>query len=770
MVFTSALMLAISCSGGGENGIAPLLNDRATISEAKGSTACLGFWQVTIDKESGTIDAVDMRSSDLIINVLGFLEPPALKGLTIDFGSLKIADPIIEVDVILTHPIADATFMGFDVRGVVFGPIVTNADGLTVVTCPEFFTGVPFGYKDGLLGPPDSVGHYFGLAGYKYFCDGLAKDDDLAAFMSDPSNLAKRGMFSPSPAKNTRHYVLDWTVVAQPFLVFNYSVYANYDWPSGEAPIDINDFDITTANSQEAFCCKVTELANSLYYAGGSNGGGSISLQVEVWDWQGNINDVTIETMEPGINKTPWDDFGPGTTPKSSIYDFLDVPGTPAKTGDLDILITATDAKTFGESWLMGLLPPSKQKYNEKVYNCFIHTTTVSECPPAVITGINPNGAWSGASLDNATITGTFMDGLQLAVKLKKTDQTDITCTDVQFVSSTTITCDIDLAGAAVGAWDVEVTNGCGTPGTAPGLLTVHASKNLTLRSGVTAYDIGYDHSDGDLLVLYSDGQVWKYTEGGWYQDGASFYSSMAGATYIDVNTNGDSIVGGNDDGTIQYCRSFSSTGTPLKQLQDGWPPTNSYCYRVQDVMAITGSVMTGYHALISSGITIGYDGSWLNRLDPPNYTEGGGNLRPNASGVGNVHIDYIIAMEWSCSTMDRMYILEGDPEFRVEAYNDWYGFTYVYWGGTKSDGMDGFYDPKDITRDNDNYYYVLDYLSTSLPLVKKYSDSGSQEGSCGDTTNISGIPLRIEGGDYDGKIFVLHSNGLSIFLPNELP
>jgi len=498
-MFLGALVLfvfAVGCSGGGSSidGLVAPIDDNQinrvqnpgvgaagnsvqnSFAEANGNTSLLGIWQVVIDKHTGAIDVIDLRSSDLVINVLGFLEPPALKGMTIDFSTLVLADPIVEVDVILTHPIPDPVFMGFDVRGVVFGPEVKNCDGLTVVLSPEFFSGAPFGYKDGLLGAPNSSAHYSGLAGYKYFCDGLAKDADLAAFMSDPAKLAKRGMFSQSPQKNTRHYILDWSNVTHGFLVFNYAIYANYNWPTGTPPIDINDFEITTSNSAEAFCAKVTEVANNLYYASGFGGGGTISLDVEVWDWLGDISNVTVESLKSGvIAKKVYDSTTPGTTPYSYKYSFVDVPGTPTEVGDLDILITVTDAKTFGAAWFMGLLPTNNPLYGDNIYSCWIHTASVVACPMPLVTSINPGNHDPDNVQFSAIVQGNnFISGSALAVTLKKEGQADIPAANLSYVDLTMITCDITIPwDTAAGFWDVEVGNGCGVTGTGVGLFEV---------------------------------------------------------------------------------------------------------------------------------------------------------------------------------------------------------------------------------------------------------------------------------------------------------
>ena len=350
-----------------------------------------------------------------------------------------------------------------DVRGVVFGPKVVNSDGYTPVMAPEHFEGVQFGYVDGLLGVPYSIAGYDeGIYGYKYFCDDLSVNEDIVEFFSDPGNLANRGVF-PNGQQLSRHYHLDWGGTDYNLLVFNYAIYANYDWPVGDPPIELDDFSISTANSHEAFCGGITETANGLYYADGG-GGGSISLDVEVWDWQDNIISVTMKSFEPGvIAEIPGTYDGPGTTGYSHLYSFTNVPGTPTKAGELDIVITVTDEATFGESWFLGHLNPSHTMYDVQLYNCFIHTATVADCPPPIITGIDPDNGWAGQEVD-AVITGTFIDGPSLGVRLTLAGEDDIVATDASLVGDD-IHCTLDLAGAVDGDWTVVVTNGCGAEG-----------------------------------------------------------------------------------------------------------------------------------------------------------------------------------------------------------------------------------------------------------------------------------------------------------------
>jgi hypothetical protein len=381
LLLVFALAFIVSCSGGKGGVVTPPIGDEPVVAGSTGGV-CLGFWQVVIN-ENGNVELTDLRSAELVVNVLCFLEPPPMKNLKVKLGTL-IIDPVhqrMEVDVVLTHPLPIPRYRGFDVRGVVFGPRVANADGLTVIPSPEFFTGVPFGYQDGLLGTPDSVANYEGLAGYKYFCDGIGENDILSDFMSVPANVANRGVFSHGGTKITRHYTLEWAKVPQDFLVFNYGIYANYDNPMPPPPITLDSFPITTANSQEAFCFSATESDNTLYFNTSTGlGGGNIDLQIEVWDWQDNIQDVTVESLDPGVMpQTSYTSFlGDGGTDYSYIYGFDGVTASPVTAGELDLLVTVTDEKTFGESWYGGLLSSGNPLYGEYIYNCFIYTTQVA--------------------------------------------------------------------------------------------------------------------------------------------------------------------------------------------------------------------------------------------------------------------------------------------------------------------------------------------------------------------------------------------------------
>ncbi len=377
------IALIIGCSGANTDVTVPGTGSNS-IPDVRSGTLCLGAWQIAINKATSQVDVYQARGSDYSLNVLTFLEPPPLGNLTIDFNTLKIADPLIDVDVILTHPIPDQVFTGFDVRGVVFGPDVLNADGYTPYMNPDDFTGVPFGYQDGLLGAPDSFANYPDtLNGYKYFADTLGKDADLWDFFSDENNLLKRGKFS-ALTKNTRHYTLSWSTSPVSFFIFNYAIYASYNWPNGEPPVELDDFDVSTSNCQEAFCFTATVTENNLYYDG-SEGGGDLSLDVELWDWMGFASyDVSIESDDIfGPTPVSYDSTSPGSTSKSQVFSFNNVDGAPTSLDDIKLQVTATDnSATFGSTWFLGLMPESHPLYNDPVYAVWFMDIPVSEESP----------------------------------------------------------------------------------------------------------------------------------------------------------------------------------------------------------------------------------------------------------------------------------------------------------------------------------------------------------------------------------------------------
>ena len=327
MFLLLTLFLVVSCSGASDIGVVPANENDASGMDVDGTGACLGLWQVAIDADSEQVDIVDLRTSNQVINVLCFLEPPALTNLNIDFDTLQIkpAQKYIGVDVILRNPLTSTTFKGFDVRGVVFGPEVSNADGLTVVLSPEFFTGVPFGYIDGLLGAPDSYAHYNStLNGYKYYCDDLEVNDDISVV--DP---IRRGMFTPGQ-KNVRRFHID---LGDEGLIFNYAIDACWEFPQGDFPWVAPDDFSPNANRPEPYRLSISEIDKTLFYDPELQmAEGEVTLLIDVYDWfDADLNTIKVECGDiftPLIADTP---VGGGVGYSTYQVDILDAQPTATK-------------------------------------------------------------------------------------------------------------------------------------------------------------------------------------------------------------------------------------------------------------------------------------------------------------------------------------------------------------------------------------------------------------------------------------------------------
>jgi hypothetical protein len=389
------VILTVGCSGG-RNPLSPVGDEPGEPREPKavahGITGYVDYGQVVIDKKAGTGKVIHPRTASLALNALGLMEPPTYGCFDIDWDTLIIDDlaHYMGVDVILTHPLKWKFFRAFDVRVVVFGPDILNADGYTAFLNPDDFAGVPYGYQDGLLGTPDEVAQFdngLDLWGYKYFCDGLGLQENLVEFFSDIDNLVDRGTFSPG-AENRRHCDLDFGGDPGDFLVFNYAVLASFHAPTGDYPYDINDFPITTSNTAEAFVCSGVVVENTLFYVDDETNGGSASIDLWIGDWQswygGNVFDeyeVKIQFADELGTTYFHSSHEPNPLiPPIEIFHFPNITPALTQSGELPFLITATDlTTTFGESWFKGLLPEDNPRYNDFVYTCWKGSVLISD-------------------------------------------------------------------------------------------------------------------------------------------------------------------------------------------------------------------------------------------------------------------------------------------------------------------------------------------------------------------------------------------------------
>ncbi len=304
-------LFALGCSAGGYD--APMLpnNTPGSLNAAGISHHTWGLWQFTADPEAGILDVVQLRTGNLHLNALPFLEPPPYLFLTLE-SPPHFEGNQLDVDIGLRHPfLGYARYTGFDVCGVLItnGSVsgftdpdlqmagegdtrLLNPDGYSRWWNPAEFpinNGTIFGYTDGLLGAPDSYTDYnCTLNAYKYFCDDLDDPDDS---LSDVT-LESRGMFGAGQ-KNTRHYTME---IGDEGLIFNYAVDACWKFPQGNPPYEVPGSFPPGANRPEAWRVDVTETNNTLWNDGGGSGG-DLSLAIDVYDWfNADQNYVTVES------------------------------------------------------------------------------------------------------------------------------------------------------------------------------------------------------------------------------------------------------------------------------------------------------------------------------------------------------------------------------------------------------------------------------------------------------------------------------------------
>jgi hypothetical protein len=143
-------------------------------------------------------------------------------------------------------------------------------------------------------------------------------------------------------------------------------------------------------------------------------------------------------------------------------------------------------------------------------------TVTSSTDPAPTVTSITPNTGENTGTIP-VSISGThFVSGA--TVKLTKAGQPDINATSVNVNSSTLIFCNLNLSGAATGAWNVVVTNPDTQSGMLPNGFTVTAPQTgmniylpLIMSGGSTSIEtlVNGDFEQGT--------QGWSgYSEGGY--------------------------------------------------------------------------------------------------------------------------------------------------------------------------------------------------------------------------------------------------------------
>jgi len=360
-----------------------------------------GLWQFKADPADGTLDVIPLRCAGLHLNGLKFLEPPAYVYISVQ--NVHMGAGLVDCDVKLRHPfVGQKQYTGFDVCGVLITngskgdfadpdikmPVqgdtrLLNPDGYTRWWNPAEFPhdDTMFGYKDGLMGTPDSTADFTATINpYKLFCDDLT--DPSAAL--DTLTPANRCVFSAGE-ENVRHYTVAYGAGG---LIFNYAVDACWKFPDGTPPYNVPDDFGPGANRPEAWNAVITEKANTLWNDG-SNSGGSLKLWVDLWDhFNPESNQIYVES--PG-NFPPVGPIPPQTISPASAGFEVNIPSATPAEGSIEILIRAECEKTDYQNLLPG----------KTITAYFTYT--------AMVSGINPT---EGIYVDDSNVSG-IEDGTQ---------------------------------------------------------------------------------------------------------------------------------------------------------------------------------------------------------------------------------------------------------------------------------------------------------------------------------------------------------------------
>ncbi|MFH1675375.1 MAG: hypothetical protein ABIC40_00010, partial [bacterium] len=587
----------ISCSGQTGSPVMPgqaasdLTPASAASSVAGTSKALWGIWNVSIDTENWEASIVPIRGPQYTVDVVKFLQPPAGNPMNLTIAVTDITEWFslgkIGVDVGLKHPFPGLDqYTGFDVYGVFVaqGSIsgeydtdvaYTNGDDESILLNPDGYTrwmnpvefvenGKFFNFITGKLGTKDIGLFTSTINAYKYFADGLEKDQPVNEFFAEDSNALNRGTFKPG-SYNQREYDLKFPLVGgTPKLIFQYAVVASWVDPDPALSGDPDQLDVPgdfpiSANADEAFFLQMVDNS-TLYYSGGV-GGGSVNMQLEIFDWGSlpdgktvadEIHQIVVENpygVIPGdyvlIDQPTLSAIAaPGSSMVSSVFNIDIANCTPNSTDDVPLLITIESSEP--QAFDTGIGIPAN---DDRLAAYFRIGVPVSDLIPSSIEVISPNGGETLYMAMSHEITWDPGPGIVSDIKIEWS--TDNFVSDVNTIVDST------------------PNNGSYTWDPIPNVETTTARIRITDASGTES-----DTSDGDFSIklpiwlnvqdaIIADNDTVTFSSWPHYHYGDEYSPAIAQATggmvwVIWANYN----PGGSDDTQIHSSDGTNWSGT----------------------------------------------------------------------------------------------------------------------------------------------------------------------------------------------------------------
>jgi len=833
----ACVIFLIGCSTSSQNPTVPGHSDNlstvSTNAANSQSTQLWGFWTVYIDIEKQEATPVLNRSAMFTANCVNFLNSKPLS-LTFDIIETPVTPEYIDVDidVSLTHPFPGLPqYNGYDVRGVFMGdgsnslnynsdlfyPVegsdqlmlpdpddgIGGPDGYTRWFNPsEFKGGMPlFSYTPGNMASPGYDASAT-LCPYKYFADGLGNDEPLWNYLGE--HAVQNGAFS-SGATNTRNYYLRFPTPA-PNVKYNYAVIAN--WEGVEEQYH-------PSNAPEAIAVKVDDSGSTVYYVDGTDNGGEIVLDIDVWNWDASLSAGVMEDYTIFIDSTvlssPYMANTSDMTPDGGTENY--------STYHIDVPADAVEQLLDNEYWVIiesnthdysNIFDVPNDAWNDPLaaffrYDLYVSPEGQGPCE-VVIDPSSPEMPYEGwpilVTFDASGNTGatTFEwdfdnDGIFGDTYWSGTDA--IPTVQFNFTNQEQVCVLID--GQDECCVDVD--------------LIIHPSKNIPLRGTLKTFDIALDQINGRVLIIYNDGQVWQYLLDDWYAQ-----PSPDGPIF---DTEWDQY---HDSGPGAFSRAFIDITDDQHAIVDYcWrPDPNRHTWRAWfDVIDEDGTFVTHkqpkggwyYSYTTLEGIAFGENGTRANDVGSLWGTSVPGSFNYASMSFGSVdYLNLTYYMNWYTEATTRygyQYFMgvwtmgaetdQDDSTFwnveRLDFYAaqwslgtpGWDGDGIEYAGnhfgtGSQTEDDDGFNNPRDMTRTSDNEYIVLDKLVDESMRLKAFDVSVSPGVSIDgfDLEGLTGPVIKIDSGDWIDPVhgdylLVMHGDDtegyfLSLYLPYELP
>ena len=484
-----ATLVVVGCSGGSDSPVAPTADQGITDAvthTGQVQTHLWGYYEVYMDLETMTVEAIPVRGATFAANVVQFLNgnPTALQ-----FNILStVTNPdSIDVDLTvgITHPLPGMTeYNGYDVRGIFCGDQSKTLDygsGLRhAVEGTDQYMINPDGYSrwfnaaefqvSGLMGytPGDFASRGYNptatLNPYKYYANGLTATADVWDFLTSTSG---NGVFR-SGSTNQRRYELNFTTAKG--VKYGYAVVANW---AGEDPSD------HPANAPEAVGCE-TVVTPGVYYESETDNGGFLILDMDIFTWADQPDQIIVESdVIDGEYQLSESEMVPtGGTETYSTY-HVEIPATNVggpedswywvicedEDEDYRSEFTPTAPGAAPSATLAAFFRFDLEVLEEKPC-AFVSVTGVDMDPPNELTEAPP------ANYTDIEIYGAGFEGTTGTVQFQGPSE-NYDATNVVSNGEDIITCDVDLSDAELGTYDIYVMNECGNDGTGEGLLEI---------------------------------------------------------------------------------------------------------------------------------------------------------------------------------------------------------------------------------------------------------------------------------------------------------